>query len=78
MHGATVKNAHYSLNERLQNRLQERNRPMREPEATLHWRSEELFIVYTEARLERESANRWIRGLENKVREADCCREKWR
>jgi len=72
-----VEAAHYSVNEGLQNRLQEKkNRRIRELEATLHWRCEELFIVHTEARLERESANRRIKELENKVREADCDREK--
>jgi len=52
-----VEAAHYSVNEGLQNRLQERNRRIRELEATLHWRCEELFLVHTEARLERESAH---------------------
>jgi chromosome segregation ATPase len=59
--------AHYSMNERLQNQLQERNRRIRELEATLYWRCEELFLVHTEARLERESANRRIKELEIKV-----------
>ena len=65
--------AHYGVNEGLQNRLQERNRRIRELEATLHWRCEELFLVHTKARLERESANRRIKELENKVREAVAC-----
>jgi len=68
--------AHYSVNERLQNRLQDRNRPIREPEATLRWRCEEFFIVRTEACLKTEGANRPIKELEKKVREADCYREK--
>jgi len=71
-----VEAAHYSVIERLQNRLQQRIRRIRELEAILHWRCEELSIVYAEARLERESANRRIKELENKVREADCYREK--
>ena len=69
------KAAHYSLNERLQNWLQERNRPIRELEATLRWRCEEFFIVPTEACLKTVGANRRIKKLENKVREADCYRE---
>jgi chromosome segregation ATPase len=68
--------AHYRVNERLQNRLQQRNRRIRELEATLHWRCAELCIVYAEARLERESANRRNKELENMVLEADCYREK--
>jgi len=68
--------AHYGVNEGLQNRLRERNRRIREPEATLHWRCEELFLVHTEARLKRESANRRIKELEMKVRLAERYREK--
>ena len=64
------------MNERLQNRLQERNRPIRSFEATLRWRCEEFFIVRAEACLKTESANRQIKELENKVREADCYGEK--
>jgi hypothetical protein len=71
-----VEAAHYSLNEGLQNRLQERIRRIRELEATLHWQCVEIFIVHTEARLERESVNRRIKELENKFRETDFYREK--
>jgi hypothetical protein len=71
-----VEAAHYSMNERLQHWHHQRNRRIREHEATLHWRCEELFIVHTEARLERGRAHRWIKELENKVREEDCYREK--
>ena len=66
----------YGVNEGLQNRLQEKNRRIREFEATLHWRCEELFLVHTEARLERESANKRIKELEIKVRVAYRYREK--
>ena len=68
--------AHYGVNEGLQNRLQKRNRRITELEATLHWRCEELFLVHTEARLKRESANRRIKELEMKVRLAERYREK--
>ena len=64
------------MNEQLQNRLQDRNRPIREHEATLRWRCKEFFIVRTEACLKMEGANRRIKELENKVRVADCYREK--
>jgi len=62
-----VEDAHYSVNEGLQNRLQQRNRCIRELEATLHWRCEELFIFHTEAHFKSESANPRIKELENKV-----------
>jgi len=71
-----VEAAHYSVNKGLQNRLQERNRRIRQLEATLHWQREALFLVHTEACLERESANRRIKELEIKVRVADHYREK--
>jgi hypothetical protein len=52
-----VEAAHYSMNEGLQNRLQERNIRIRELQTILHWRCEELFIFHTEAHFETESAN---------------------
>ena len=55
------------MNEQLQNRLQDRNRPIRELEATLRWRCEEFFVVRTEACLKTEGANRRIKELENKA-----------
>jgi len=64
------------MNEGLQNRLQERNIRIREPETILHWWCEELFIFHPEAHFERASANRRIKELENKVWEAECYREK--
>jgi hypothetical protein len=67
---------HYGVNEGLQNRLQERKRRIRKLEATLHWRCEDLFLVHTEARFARESANRRIKELEIKVRVAERYREK--
>ena len=65
-----VESAHYSGNEGPQNGLQERNRDITEREATLHCRRrEELSMALTELRLQRESDNRRITELENRVRE---------
>jgi hypothetical protein len=50
--------------------MQERNRDIREREATLHCRRcEELCMAHTELRLHRENANQPITELENRVRE---------
>jgi hypothetical protein len=65
-----VESAHYSGNEGPQIGLQERNRDITEREATLHCRRcEELSMALTELRLQRESDNRRITELENRVRE---------
>ena len=65
-----VEAAHYSGNEGPQNGLQERNGDTREREANLHCcRCEELSMALTELRLQRESDNRRITELENRVRE---------
>ena len=62
--------AHYRGNEGLPNRLQERNRHIRESEANLHCcRCEELSMALTELRLQRENDNRRITELENSVQE---------
>ena len=65
-------------NEGMQNRLQERNRDIREREATLHCRRcEELCMAHTELCLQRESANQRITELENRVREQNSTGRSW-
>jgi hypothetical protein len=65
-------------NEGTENRLQERNRDIREREGTLHCcRCEELCMVHTELCLQRENANQRIRELENMVREQTSTGRRW-
>jgi hypothetical protein len=65
-------------NEGMQNRLQEGNRDIRESEATINCRRcEELCMVHTELRLQRESANQRITELENRVREQTSTGRRW-